>query len=88
SPVDLEAQAKWIEYTEARNSMLKATHTKFGPWHVVASDDKTVQRINTLRLIIELLNPKMRAEDQSIKYDLPDSQIVFLADKPKKQLAQ
>lgn len=88
SAIDLEAQSKWDDYTQARNAMLKATHSKFGPWHVVATDAKPVQRLNTLRLIVELLNPEMRTSDEAVSYGLPDPEIVFLADKPKRQLAQ
>ncbi len=52
SPVDLEARARYADYTEARNTMLKATHTKLTPWTLVNFND---QRRGRLVLIRDLL---------------------------------
>lgn len=35
SDMDKVAQAKWAEYSAARDTMLTRTHTPFAPWHVV-----------------------------------------------------
>ena len=40
SPMDLELYGRWYQYSKARDAMLKATDTKFAPWHIVRSDDK------------------------------------------------
>ena len=40
SPMDLESYERWYQYSKARDIMLKATDTKFAPWHIVRSDDK------------------------------------------------
>jgi polyphosphate kinase len=52
SPVDLEARARYADYTEARNTMLKATHGKHTPWTLVDFND---QRRGRLALIRDLL---------------------------------
>jgi polyphosphate kinase 2 len=52
SPVDLQARAKYADYTAARTAMLEATHTKFAPWTLVDFND---QRRGRLQLIQHLL---------------------------------
>ena len=49
STMDLPSRAKWYEYSRARDAMLKATDTRFAPWHIVRSDDKKRARLNTHR---------------------------------------
>ncbi|WP_428356632.1 polyphosphate kinase 2 [Methyloprofundus sp.] len=48
SPMDLEAQEKWDEYTEAKDKMFLATDTKQAPWYVVNSDNKKSARLNCI----------------------------------------
>jgi polyphosphate kinase len=67
SPVDLQARAKYRAYGEARERMLKATHTKTAPWTLVDFND---QRRGRLTLIRHLL-------DQLPDTDLPEPQIDF-----------
>ena len=52
SPIDLEARARYADYTEARNTMLQATHGKHTPWTLVNFND---QRRGRLALIRDLL---------------------------------
>jgi hypothetical protein len=40
SPMDLPSRSKWFVYSRARDMMLKATDTKWAPWHILRSDDK------------------------------------------------
>ncbi len=35
SPMDLPSRSKWFEYSRARDLMLKATDTKWAPWHIL-----------------------------------------------------
>jgi len=53
SPVDLAARAKYRDYTEARETMLAATHTPHAPWTLVDFND---QRRGRLTLIRDLLS--------------------------------
>ena len=43
SPTDLCSRSRWYDYSRARDMMFKATDTKFAPWHIVRSDDKTAR---------------------------------------------
>jgi polyphosphate kinase len=53
SPIDLKAREKYGDYTKARESMLKATHTRHAPWTLVDFND---QRRGRLALIRHLLD--------------------------------
>lgn len=48
SPMDLQAQEKWDEYTEAKDNMFLATDSKHAPWFVVNSDNKKSARLNCI----------------------------------------
>ena len=48
SPMDLEARAKWVEYSKAKDDMFAATDTTRSPWHVVDADDKKKARLNCI----------------------------------------
>jgi polyphosphate kinase len=53
SPIDLAARGKYDAYTEAREAMLKASHSKASPWTLVDFND---QRLGRLTLIRDLLD--------------------------------
>jgi len=59
SPMDLPSRSKWYEYSRARDMMLKATDTKWAPWHILRSDDKKRARLNCLAHILSLIPYKM-----------------------------
>ena len=40
SPMDLEARARWADYSRAKDDMLAHTDIKQAPWFVVEADDK------------------------------------------------
>lgn len=77
SPIDLEARTCYRAYTEAREAMLKATHTRFAPWTLVDFND---QKLGRLTLIRDLLD---RLPDTRI--DAPDSVLPALPGKPAKE---
>ena len=56
SPIDLKALQKWDEYTQARDEMLEATHTKHAPWTIVRSNDKRRARLNAIRHVLSNVN--------------------------------
>jgi polyphosphate kinase 2 len=64
SAMDLPSRGKWFEYSRARDMMLKATDTKWAPWHVLRSDDKKRARLNCLRHILDLIPHKKVARDK------------------------
>ena len=55
SPMDLESYKHWYEYSEARDTMLKATDTKHAPWHLLRSDDKKRARLNGISFILSAI---------------------------------
>ena len=57
SPMDLESYERWYQYSKARDIMLKATDTKFAPWHIVRSDDKRRARLNCISHILKTVPP-------------------------------
>lgn len=56
SPVDLEALKRFDDYTEARNTMLRATSTEMAPWTVVLANDKRRARVNVMRSVLHRLD--------------------------------
>lgn len=52
SPVDAKSQDLWEKYTEAKHSMLRASHTGTAPWIIIRSDDKKKARINCIKHIL------------------------------------
>jgi len=77
SPIDLEARTRYRAYTEAREAMLKATHTGFAPWTLVDFND---QKLGRLTLIRDLLD---RLPDTRI--DAPGIVLPALPGKPAKE---
>jgi len=56
SPIDIKALSKWDDYTQARNTMLEATHTSHAPWTIVRSNDKRRARLNAIRHFLTVLD--------------------------------
>jgi polyphosphate kinase 2 len=67
SPIDQSARSKYGDYTEAREAMLKATHTPHAPWTLVDFND---QRLGRLTLIRDLLDriPDTKCEEQKLDW--------------------
>lgn len=63
SPMDLPSRKRWYEYSRARDTMLKATDTRYAPWYIVRSDDKRVARLNTIAHVLsQIPHKKLPAE--------------------------
>jgi polyphosphate kinase 2 len=73
SDLDRFAQKKWKQYSEARNEMLRRTHTGFAPWVCVAADHKKALRLNVIRYLLHTLAPG----EISAKYDRPDPAVLY-----------
>ena len=52
SPMDVESYRRWDDYSQARDTMLKATDSKHAPWYIVRSDDKRRARLNCIAHIL------------------------------------
>ncbi len=66
SPMDLPSRSKWFEYSRARDQMLKATDTKYAPWHILRSDDKKRARLNAISHLLSLV-PYKKVPREKIK---------------------
>ncbi len=53
SPIDLVARQKYREYGEARDAMLRATHSVHAPWTLVDFNDQKRGRLALIRHLLE-----------------------------------
>ena len=78
SPMDLPSRTKWFEYSRARDMMLKATDTKWAPWHILRSDDKKRARLNCIEHLLSLIaykkvpRPDIELPKRSMKHEYDD----------------
>ncbi len=68
SPIDLQAQKFWDEYSKARDKMFEKTSFSFAPWFVVHSNDKKNARINTIKHFLSLVDYKGK-KDSLLEFD-------------------
>jgi polyphosphate kinase len=66
SPMDLESYGRWYDYSRARDMMLKATHSKHAPWHIIRSDDKRRARLNCISHLLGQI-PYKRVKAERVK---------------------
>jgi len=89
SPMDLEAQARWYDYSRARDAMFAATDTPENPWYVVPSNDQRRARLNCITHFLSQIPyqevprepikfPKRQAKG---KYEEPDYPYHYVPDK-------
>ena len=55
SPIDLAARHKYDAYTQAREEMLKASHTAHAPWTLVDFNDQKTGRLTLIRNLLDRL---------------------------------
>ncbi|QIQ87317.1 polyphosphate kinase 2 [Erythrobacter sp.] len=67
SPVDLAAREKYDAYTEAREAMLRATHTRHAPWTLVDFNDQKRGRLTLIRDLLDRL-PDTHVEPPAIDF--------------------
>jgi len=73
SPLDHVAQKKWEAYSDARDQMLRRTHTPAAPWTIIHTDDKKAARLAILRHLLRVLAPKDIANDVK----KPDPRVLY-----------
>jgi len=67
SPIDLAAREKYDAYTEAREDMLRATHTDNAPWTLVDFNDQKRGRLTLIRDLLDRL-PDTHVEPPAIEF--------------------
>ncbi len=55
SPMDIESSARWWDYTEAYDAMIRATDTEHAPWYRVESNDKRAARLNCISHFLSMI---------------------------------
>ena len=50
--MDLEARARWVDYSKAKDAMFDYTDQSDAPWWVVDADDKRSARLNCVRHLL------------------------------------
>ena len=55
SSMDLEARARWVEYSKAKDDMFAMTDTTQSPWYVVDADNKKRARLNCISHLLSLI---------------------------------
>lgn len=66
SPMDLESFRRWYDYSRARDKMLDATDTKYAPWYLVRTDDKSRARLSCISHFLSLI-PYKKAPREKVK---------------------
>jgi polyphosphate kinase 2 len=56
SPMDLEARARWVDYSKARDAMLLHTDSDHAPWYIVDANIKRHARLNTIAHLLSLIH--------------------------------
>lgn len=67
SPMDLQAQVRWYDYSRARDVMFTATDTPESPWYVVPSNDQRRARLNCITHFLSLI-PYEEVPREPIKF--------------------
>jgi polyphosphate kinase 2 len=67
SPMDVQAQARWYDYSRARDAMFEATDTADCPWYVVPSNDQRKARLNCITHFLSLI-PYEEVPREPIKF--------------------
>ncbi len=77
SEVDLQAQDLWDEFTQKKFELLRKTHTKLNPWHVIRSNRKSQARLETIKLILREIPYQGRSRTLDFK---PNGEVVIRGD--------
>src|SRR5690348_9938203 len=55
SPMDLQARARWVDYSEAKDQMFAYTDIGEAPWYVVETDNKRAAHLNLISHFLSLV---------------------------------
>ena len=77
SPMDVESQARWVDYSRAKDELFVHTDNPESPWHVVESDIKRNARINCITHLLTMV-PYERAQSDRIKLPPRQSDVGYI----------
>ncbi len=81
SPMDIESRERWVEYSRAKDVMLKYTDKKLTPWHIVNADSKKKARLNCIAHLLRQIPYK---DLRPVQLELPPRQPDGAYVRPKK----
>ena len=81
SPMDIESRERWVEYSRAKDVMLKHTDKKRAPWHIVNADNKKKARLNCIAHLLRQIPYK---DLRPVQLELPPRQPDDSYVRPKK----
>ena len=55
SPIDIEARARWVDYSRAKDEMFVHTDIPEAPWYTVEADDKRRARLNCIAHLLSVV---------------------------------
>jgi polyphosphate kinase 2 len=55
SSMDLQARARWVDYSEAKDQMFAYTDIKEAPWYVIETDNKRSAHLNLINHLLSLV---------------------------------
>jgi len=55
SPMDVQARSRWVDYSKAKDVMMKYTDIKQAPWYVVNADVKKKARLNCITHLLSMI---------------------------------
>jgi polyphosphate kinase 2 len=55
SPMDLQARARWVDYSEAKDQMFAYTDIVEAPWYVIETDNKRAAHLNLMAHFLNLV---------------------------------
>ena len=67
SPMDLQARARWVDYSEAKDKMFKFSDIKEAPWHVVETDNKRAAHLNLIAHFLKQIPYSEVPQDAELK---------------------
>jgi len=74
SEIDMQAQERWDDFTNAKYAMLKRSHSHNAPWTIIRSDDKQKARKEAIKVILSAIDYAGR--DENLDFILDDEVVV------------
>ena len=74
SEIDMQAQERWDDFTQTKYNMIKQTHSHNAPWTIIRSNDKQKARLESLKVILNVVNYDDR--DEKLNYALNSDVVI------------
>ena len=85
SPIDIEARARWVDYSRAKDEMFVHTDIPEAPWYTVEADDKRRARLNCIAHLLSVVRYEHRIQAPD---DLPPRPLEGDYQRPPRDLFQ